>query len=70
MCWNTRTFSATAGMNISNCNYYFFQNQKIILAQCCLSQFYVNGLIFIITGGGAFCNGQKIHASQIDKVSA
>ncbi|KAL9456553.1 hypothetical protein AB3S75_005727 [Citrus x aurantiifolia] len=31
MCWNTRTFSATAG-------------------------------------GGAFCNGQKIHASQIDKV--
>ncbi|KAA3489188.1 phosphatase IMPL1, chloroplastic-like [Gossypium australe] len=32
MCWNTRTFTATAG-------------------------------------GGAFCNGQKIHPSKTDKVS-
>lgn len=31
MCWNTRIFSATAGMDISNCTYSFFLNKKIIL---------------------------------------
>lgn len=65
MAWNTRIFSATAGKK-------FLFNFLIVL----FSFNYINhfvylwiGLLLIVSGGGAFCNGQKIHASQTDRVS-
>lgn len=57
MCWNTRTFSAVAGKRFcfrTRTNVIFF--------------FVTIFMIHVIPGGGAYCNGQKIHVSKTDKV--
>lgn len=60
MCWNTRTFSATAG----NCLTLVYEPNY----HCSL---FPIGIVYShILGGGAFCNGQKIHSSKTDLVSS
>lgn len=71
MCWNTKTFSATARKikkslfkidhHILFCiNYY----GKVIF----ISFYLLIYSLYELSGGGAFCNGQKIQVSQTDKV--
>lgn len=57
MCWNTRIFSASSGNNLK-------VNSKDVFFQDSLDYFGKN-----LIGGGAFCNGQKIHASETDQVN-
>lgn len=59
-CWNTRTFTAAAGAR------FLFLLFKFSSYMCIFSGWLS---IHEIPGKGAFCNGEKIHVSQTDKVS-
>lgn len=82
MCWNTRTFSATAGkktlvfpcLSIS----WFWNDVRFSLditskegslKQTLSTKNFTPLICSNILGGGAFCNGEKIHVSKTDKVS-
>ncbi|KAJ9707957.1 hypothetical protein PVL29_000156 [Vitis rotundifolia] len=65
MCWNTRIFSATTGNKVLSNELYLmhilYSNYEIKVGNVILT-------VYLFLGGGAFCNGQKIHASQTDLV--
>ena len=66
MCWNTRIFSATTGNKVLSDELYLmhilYSNYEIKVGNVILT-------VYLFLGGGAFCNGKKIHASQTDLVS-